>query len=156
MISSPQIQARTGLFARVLGPYLLVAALTMVARASYMRTMLAQFDADSVWSWVSGAFILPMGLVVIVLHPYWRGAAATIVSLLGWMTIAKGIALMTFPHAYLSMGNNAVGVAPWWQVGSVITALVGLYLTVIGWIPGASRPIARSAARPPRDLPRAA
>ena len=31
MSSSPQIQARTGLFARILGPYLIVAALTMVA-----------------------------------------------------------------------------------------------------------------------------
>ena len=156
MIASPQIQARTGLFARVLGPYLIVAALTMVARASYMRTMLAHFGSDSVWPWVSGAFVLPMGLVVIVLHPYWRGAAATIVSLLGWMTVAKGVALMAFPHAYLSMGNNAVGVAPWWQVGSVIVALLGLYLTVIGWIPGASQPIAPSAASPPRDLRRAA
>lgn len=102
MISSPQIHARTALFARVLGPYLVVAALTMVTRASYMRTLLAQFDKDSVWPWVSGAFVLPMGLVVIVLHPYWRGAAATIVSLLGWLTTVKGIALMSFPHAYLS------------------------------------------------------
>ena len=55
MSSSPQIQARTGLFARVLGPYLIVAALTMVARASDMRTLLAQFDADSVWPWITGA-----------------------------------------------------------------------------------------------------
>lgn len=135
---------------------LILAALTMVARASYMRTLLAQFDADAMWPWVSGAFVLPMGLIIIVLHPYWRGAAATIVSLLGWLTAFKGLALMAFPHAYLSMGNNAVGVAPWWQVGTVIVALVGLYLIVIGWIPAASRPISRSAARPPRDLPRAA
>jgi hypothetical protein len=156
MSPPPQIQARTGLFARVLGPYLIVAALTMVARASDMRTLLAQFDADSVWPWITGAFVLPMGLVVIVLHPYWRGAAATIVSLLGWLTAFKGLALMAFPHAYLSMGNNAVGVSPWWQVGTVIVALVGLYLTVIGWIPAASRPMTRSAARPPRDLPRVA
>jgi hypothetical protein len=97
-----------------------------------------------------------MGLIIIVLHPYWRGAAATIVSLLGWLTAIKGVALMAFPHAYLSMGSDAVGVAPWWQVGTVIVGLVGLYLTVIGWVPAASQPISRSAARPPRDLPRAA
>jgi len=150
MSSSPQIQARTGLFARILGPYLIVAALTMVARASSMRTLLAQFDADSVWPWVTGAFVLPMGLIVIVLHPYWRGVAATIVSLLGWLTAFKGLALMAFPHAYLSMGNNAVGVAPWWQVCTAIVALVGLYLTVIGWIPAAASRY--RAVRPPDHL----
>ena len=38
----------------------------------------------------------------------------------------------------------------------MIVAVVGLYPTVIGWIPAASRPISRNAAHPPRDLPRAA
>lgn len=156
MVSSPHIQTRTVLFARVFGPYLIIAALTTVARTSDIRTLLAQFDANAVWPWVTGAFVLPMGLVVVALHPYWRGAAATIVSLLGWLTALKGVALMALPRAYLSLGNDAVGVAPWWQVGAVIVALVGLYLSVIGWVPAANRPSSRGVARPSHDVPRAA
>lgn len=156
MSITPQIQSRTRLFARVLGPYLLIAALTMVGRTAYMRTMIDAFAADTVWPWVAGAFILPMGLVVIALHPYWRGPAATIVSLLGWLTAFKGIALMAFPNTYLSMGYTAVSATHWWQATSVLVALVGLYLTCIGWIPARSHPSSHQTVSATPDLPRAA
>jgi hypothetical protein len=97
-----------------------------------------------------------MGLVVIALHPYWRGPAATIVSLLGWLTAFKGIALMAFPQTYLSMGHTAVSATPWWQASSIFVALVGLYLTFIGWIPARSHPSSHQSVGTTPDLPRAA
>ena len=134
MSATPQIQPRTRLFARVLGPYLVIVALTMIGRSHFIPTMIEAFSADTVWSWVAGAFVLPMGLVVIALHPYWRGPAATIVSLLGCLTVAKGIALMAFPQRYLSVGHTAVSATPWWQASSAVVVVIGLYLTYIGWI----------------------
>ncbi|SKK66993.1 Uncharacterised protein [Mycobacteroides abscessus subsp. massiliense] len=55
------------MFARILGPYLLIAALTVVGRPAHMRTLLSAFtDTNaSVWTWVLGAFVLPMGLASI-------------------------------------------------------------------------------------------
>ncbi|SHS99942.1 membrane protein [Mycobacteroides abscessus subsp. abscessus] len=85
------------------------------------------------WTWVLGAFVLPMGLVVVVLHPWWRGAPAMLVSTLGWLMVIKGAALMAFPDMYLSMGHRLVDMMPWWQTVSAAMALVGLYLTVEGW-----------------------
>ena len=134
MSATPQIQPRTRLFARVLGPYLVIVALTMIGRSTFIPTMIEAFSADTVWSWVAGAFVLPMGLVVIALHPYWRGPAATIVSLLGCLTVVKGIALMAFPQRYLSVGHTAVSATPWWQASSAVVVVIGLYLTYIGWI----------------------
>ena len=131
MSATPQIQPRTRLFARVLGPYLVIVALTMSGRSTLIVAMIEAFSADDSWPWVVGAFVLLMGLVVIALHPYWRGPAATIVSLLGCLTALKGIALMAFPQRYLSAGHTAVSATPWWQAGS---AVVGLYLTYVGWV----------------------
>jgi hypothetical protein len=155
MSATPQIQPRTRLFARVLGPYLVIAALTMIGRATYMRTMIEAFTADTVWPWVAGAFVLPMGLVVIALHPYWRGPAATIVSLLGCLTAFKGIALMAFPQTYLSMGHT-VDATPWWQAISAVFVVIGLYLTYIGWIPTRSHQGSHQSVGTAPDLPRAA
>lgn len=135
-MSTPHpIEYRTRMFARVLGPYLLIASVTLVARPTYVKNLLHAFDGSSVWPWITGAFVLPMGLVVVALHPYWRGFAAAAVSVLGWMTVAKGIALMTFPQSYLSMGQDAVAGTPWWIISVATMALVGLYLTVVGWAP---------------------
>lgn len=135
MTSPQQIRYRTKMFARILGPYLLIAALTVVGKPAYMRTLLSALtDANAnVWTWVLDAFVLPMGLVVVVLHPWWRGAPAMLVSTLGWLMVIKGAALMAFPDMYLSMGHRLVDMMPWWQTVSAAMALVGLYLTVEGW-----------------------
>jgi cytochrome bd-type quinol oxidase subunit 2 len=154
MNNSQQTEARTRMFARVLGPYLVVVTITAVARASQMRMLVSEFEANSVWAFVTGAFILLSGLIVVALHQYWRGAAAIIVSVLGWMTAIKGLALLAFPQAYISTVNSAVD-AVWWRIGFVVIALVGLYLTYVGWAPAPNRPAPQAATNAP-DLPRAA
>ncbi|WP_157897172.1 hypothetical protein [Mycobacteroides salmoniphilum] len=98
MSSSLQIQNRTRIFARVFGPYLFVSALTLVMHASDLRALLSDLDGNTLWPWGIGAFVLPMGLIII-LHPYWRGAAPITVLLLGWLTAVKGLALMR-PHGH--------------------------------------------------------
>ena len=155
MSSSQQTQAATRIFARVTGPFLVVVTATAIARAADMRTLLAEFRANSVWSWVTGAFVLLSGLVVVALHQYWRGAAAIIVSLLGWLTTLKGFLLMALPKTYLSFASTAIEAGTAWRGGFIVMALVGLYLTYIGWIPARSRPTAQPASST-SDLPRAA
>jgi hypothetical protein len=155
MSASVHAEARTRMFARVLGPYLVAITITALARASEMRSLLSQFDAGPVWPWLTGAFVLLGGLVVVALHQYWRGAAAIIVSVVGWMTILKGVFLIAFPHPYLSIAGSAVNTGTWWRAGFVVIALVGLYLTYVGWAPTSGRPMPRPASSSP-DLPRAA
>lgn len=155
MSSSQQSQARTRMFARVIGPFLVIVTATAVGRASDMRTLLSQFGANSVWPWVTGAFVLLSGLVVIALHQCWRGTAEVIVSVLGWVTAVKGLFLMAFPHTYLSAANSAVGATGWWVSSFIVMGLVGLYLAYVGWAPAPSRPAPQAAATTP-DLPRAA
>jgi hypothetical protein len=154
MNTSPQSEVRTRMFARVFGPYLVVITLTALARASQMRTLASDFGANPVWAFVTGAFILLSGLIVVALHQYWRGAAAIIVSVLGWMTTVKGLALLAFSHPYISTVNSAVD-GVWWRVGFVVIALVGVYLTYVGWVPVPRRPAPQAAGTAP-DLPNAA
>src|ERR1700758_3447254 len=89
-----QTDTKTRMFARVLGPFLVVVTVTAVGRSSQMRTLLSEFGANSVWPWVAGAFVLLSGLIVVALHQNWRGAPAIIVSILGWMTTLKGLCLV--------------------------------------------------------------
>ena len=135
MSSSSHVPHRTRLFARVIGPYLLLTALSLSTRPDLYQALMKAFSGDAAWPWIAGAFGLPMGLVVIALHPYWRGPAAFLVSLLGWLTAFKGLALMTFPQRYLTVGQDVVGARPWWQISVVVMGLIGLYLSMVGWAP---------------------
>jgi len=153
MDASPQ--ARTRLLSRALGPFLVIVDATAVARASDMQTLLSQFEANSLWTWVTGAFILLFGLIVVAVHQYWHGAAAIIVSLLGWMITLRGLLLFAFPQTFVSVANSMIGAKAWWVAACVVFAVVGLYLTYVGWAPVPNRPKSRAADAAP-DLPQAA
>lgn len=155
MSTSQQAKAGTRMFARVLGPFLVMVIATTVARTSDMRTLLSEFGANFVWPWVTGAFILLSGLVVVALHQYWHGAAPVIVSSLGWLTALKGLFLMAFPRTYVSVADSALDATSWWWTGFVIMGLIGLYLTYVGWVPAPTRSTAQTTGSA-QDLPRAA
>lgn len=142
-------------FARVLGPFFAIVSATVVARAPDMRELLAEFGTTAIWPWVSGAFVLMGGIIVVALHPYWRGVAAVIVSLLGWLMVVRGVVLLAFPDAFMSIANDAIGAETLWRIKFGGIALVGLYLTYVGWIARPKGSVAQAPSSIP-DLPRAA
>ncbi|OBB94588.1 hypothetical protein [Mycobacterium sp. 852002-30065_SCH5024008] len=155
MNAPQQPQTTTRFFARVLGPFLVIVDVTAVARASDMQSLLSQFEANSMWTFVTGAFVLLLGLTIVAAHQSWRGAAAAIVSLLGWLIVLRGLLLLAFPKFFASLANDMIGAQAWWIAACVVFALVGVYLTYVGWAPAPTRPKSQAAAASP-DLPRAA
>lgn len=82
--------SRTRAFARILGPFLTIVPLTAAIRASEMQTLLSDFEAEPVWSWVVGAFVLLLGLTVVALHTSWANPPAAIISFVGWAMVLRG------------------------------------------------------------------
>ncbi len=154
MSSSPESPTTTRMFARVLGPFLVIICITAVVRAPDTRTLLSEFGASALWPWMAGSFVLLAGLIIIALHPYWRGVAAIIVSVLGWLVALRGLLLLTFPATFVSMANSVIGASALWNTVYICFALIGLYLAYVGWTPAPSRPKPQSASLTP-DLPRA-
>ena len=159
MKSSNQLQNRTRMFARVMGPYMAIIAALGAVRPDDLRMMLSKFEADPLLSWVTGAFTLLLGLVVVALHPYWRGGAAIIVSVVGWLVAVQGLLLVAGSHAYFAIASSAVDTMGWARAGAAAEVLIvlylGLYLSLVSWVPARTRPVSQPASSTP-DLPRAA
>jgi hypothetical protein len=132
---SVQVQHRTRMFSRVLGPYFTIVAAVVALRAPNMRQLLSEFTASDVWPWVVGAFILMGGIAIVAFHQVWRGAAGIIVSVLGWLLVARGFFLLAFPDTFASVANRVIGSGGVWQAVYVAFAVIGLYLTYVGWKP---------------------
>ncbi|MFW3113493.1 hypothetical protein MHAE_06944 [Mycobacterium haemophilum DSM 44634] len=143
------------MFARVFGPFFVIVPVIIVVRAPDMRTLLSDFGANPLWPWVTGAFLLMGGLIVIALHQYWRSAAAVIVSLLGWVLALRGFFLLAFPKTFMSMANSAIDATAVWAAVYIGLALIGLYLTYVGWVAARRGPTSQATSSKP-DLPRAA
>jgi hypothetical protein len=159
MASSHQPHNRTKMFARVMGPYMAILAVIAALRPDDLRAMLSKFEADPLLSWVTGVFTLLLGLVVVALHPYWRGGAAIIVSVVGWLVAVQGLLLVIGSHAYFAVANSAVDTMGWATTGAAAEVLIvlflGLYLSLVSWVPPRTRLVSQAASSAP-DLPRAA
>ncbi len=135
MSASQESQTRTRMFARVLGPFLFIVDVTAMVRAPDMQQLLSQFEANSLWTFVTGAFILLFGLIIVAAHQYWVGAPAIIVSVLGWLVVLRGLLLVAVPKVFVSVANSMIGAEAWWVTLCIVFALIGLYLTYVGWAP---------------------
>ena len=141
-------QIRTRMFARAFGPFFLIVPSIIAVRASsQMPVLLHEFTNDPMWQWVLGAVLLMWGSIIIAFHQYWRSAAAILVSLLGWFLAIRGVLVLAIPDIYDSAGKmleqNDILVVR----GIFITlALVGLYLTYVGWVAKLKQQEPRDAA----------
>jgi hypothetical protein len=127
---------RTRMFARAFGPFFLIVPSIIAVRASsQMPVLLREFSNDPMWQWELGALLLMWGSVIIAFHQYWRSVAAVLISLLGWFLAIRGVLILAIPDVYDSagsaLGQNAI---PLVRVIFAGLALVGLYLSYVGWI----------------------
>src|SRR5215469_15965395 len=93
-------EAHTRAFARMIGPWLVLVPGIIAFRAHDMGPLATAFFQSSLFIWFAGALLLFLGLLIIAFHQYWSSAAAVIISLLGWILVLRGVALMAAPKLY--------------------------------------------------------
>lgn len=134
-MSISTVDHRTRTVARILGPYLTIVAVVVLFRTPDMRSLLTEFTETAVWPWVMGALVLLAGIAIVATHQRWRRPAAIVVSILGWMLVARGVLLLAFPEIFAELANRTIDAAGVWRNVVVVLGVIGLYLTYVGWRP---------------------
>lgn len=138
----PADETSTRTFARVLGPYYVIVCGSGLVHKQSSLPLLSDIG---VWPWATGAPILMLGLVVIVLHPFWRNVTAAIISVMGWSMALRGFALLAFPGTTASVVDAVTGARAHLTI-YIVLGVLGLYLTYAGW--GRANLRRRSAGAP--------
>jgi hypothetical protein len=130
---------RTRTYARVFGPYLVIATGVIFVHAPAMIPALTSFFASPALVFITAALMLFAGLFIIANHQYWSSGPAVVISLFGWFLLLRALALMFLPQHYEAVGLGPHGVL----IGRVVFGfvfLLGLWLTWTGWIAKAPEP----------------
>ncbi len=134
MPATPESEARTRAFARVIGPFLVIVPGIVAVRAPGMGVQLSAFFENAALVWITGGLLVFAGLFIIANHQYWSSASAILVSLFGWFLALRGLALLVAPHLYEKAGIEAMNAIPLVRAGFSLLVLAGLWLTYTGWI----------------------
>lgn len=125
--------ARTRLMCRILGPFLLVVALTIFTRYETMPVLLPAFMRDAPLLFVTGVFTLLTGLAILAFHPHWNTWPAIAVSVIGIVIVLRGAALMIAPEVVIGMAEHVVR----WPISMLVLTTIALacggWLTFVGW-----------------------
>jgi hypothetical protein len=140
--ATPESQARTRAFARVIGPWLVIVPGIIALRAPDMGPLAADFFKSNLFVWFAGALLLFVGLLVIAFHQYWSGVAPVLISLFGWVLMIRGLILMAAPHLYERIGKPMETTLLIRFIFGVLIA-IGLYLTYVGWLARPAAPAGR-------------
>jgi hypothetical protein len=109
-------------------------AVTLFARQGALPTLLPAFMQDAPLVLASGAFTLMAGLAIVGEHHHWTGASAIVISLIGVVAALKGASLMIAPSLGAEMTAAVVRTPLLLLIVAGVALLVGLWLSVVGWL----------------------
>lgn len=136
MPATPEADARTRAFARVIGPYVALVTAVIIIRIPAMASgaFLNDIFASDIHVWILGTGLLLGGLIIVANHQLWHRPAAVMISLFGWFLALRGLLLLVAPGlVQRGVATSLPKVLPV-QLGFGLLTLMGLYLSYVGWI----------------------
>lgn len=119
--------------AQLLGVVLVVIGLALLLRTNHFQKMYQEIIKSEMMLILSGIFALVLGTVIVLSHNIWEASWVVILTIFGWMGVAKGVLLLLLP------GEMAQMTSKWFKgkglliFAGVFYLLLGLVLGYFGW-----------------------
>src|SRR3989344_9392905 len=84
--------------AQVMGVYFVVVGLSLVLYPKRTIRAIHEIADDYLVPYLSGAIALVVGLLVVLTHNVWDDLTTSTVSLVGWLSLIKGVLFFILPH----------------------------------------------------------
>ena len=123
------MSSRTAYLSRLLGLFAIVVALAMITYKQETVETIAALMSNSASVFAVGLIAVAAGLALILAHNVWSGGAATvIVTLVGWLSLIKGLACLFLPQQTLAGLAGSQRYERLFYLSPVISLLLGFYL----------------------------
>ncbi|MFP4640295.1 MAG: hypothetical protein ACOC02_04830 [Guyparkeria sp.] len=122
----------TTLVARILSMVYLAFAAGLLLNRHHYENLLDELYRNTASTYLSGFLALVFGMLIIHFHNRWQVDWSLLVTLVGWLALAKGLLLITVPRQVIALSRrlyrgSVVTVYPW------AIALLGLLFAYIGF-----------------------
>ena len=128
---------RTGLasmltiyLAKLLGLYCIILALTLSMNRQSAIATVNEWMRSPPLIMLTGAIALTIGLALVIGHNVWSGALPVTVTVLGWLTLIKGLTFLALPPAKAARFYEALKYERFFFVYMGVAFVLGLYLIV--------------------------
>lgn len=129
------MRSHTVFLSRLIGLYCILAALSMAIRKATIVETVKALLSDSPLMFIVGILTLVGGLAIVLAHNVWSGGAPEVmVTLVGWLTLAKGLLfLFLSPQAEADFLLNSLHYERFFYVYVTMSLVIGIYMTYEGF-----------------------
>lgn len=122
-------------FARLIGPVMLVAAITMLVDRDAIRDIAEDFMNSPALIYLAGVLTLVMGIAIVTFHNTWVMDWRIIITLFGYIAVMSGVFRMALPTKVKQLGDWMLETKMIVRSAAVLNGLLGAFLTFKGFIP---------------------
>ncbi len=119
--------------AKMLAIYFVVAGIGIMFNTKRISHMVDGFRKNAGLSYSIGAFTLLLGAAFVIAHNIWSGWE-TIITIIAWITLIKGILFFLIPGPYMKFAKTVVKAGGAYFVLSILTVVLGLVLGYFGFL----------------------
>jgi len=126
---------RTQFLSRLLGLYCIIIAVAMLVQKESTLETITALVQDRPLMFVVGVITLFAGLSMVLAHNVWSGgSAAIVVTILGWITLLKGLLFLVLPPATaVEFYLGTMHYARLFYVYAAFSLALGVYLAYSGF-----------------------
>ena len=126
---------RTVFLSRYVGLFELIVAVAMFAHQSDFVEAVTALLRDRPLLFLASVITVAVGLALVLAHNRWSdGAPALVVTLIGWMTLIKGVLLLLLPPAAaLTLFVSELHYERFYYFYAALALALGIYLTAAGF-----------------------
>lgn len=118
--------------AQLIGPVMLAVGVGIFFSRDYYMKVYRHLESETLAVLMSGIAALVIGIVMVMTHNIWSGFVPTVVTLVGWLSILKGLMLIVMPKAVNRIGDRLP--ASWFPVIGAVYALLGAFLSYTAYL----------------------
>lgn len=118
------------LVARILAVTYLCAAIGIFSGRVSIEDIMKDYERSPGLMYLSGFITLVIGMILVTYHNRWDGGWPVVVTVVGWLTLLKGVMLMAFPKAWLLFKKSYTNTKLW----SIPLLCLGLLFAYFGFV----------------------
>lgn len=122
------------LLARIIGPLFWVVGLGFLVNLEHYTKMLVNFLENSEMYYFSGTLAFIIGMAMVLFHNLWVADWRLVITVIGWMSLFKGVGRIIFPNIGLRVARNLLGGGNTaLSVGAGVMLILGVWLSYQGF-----------------------
>ena len=121
----------TNYLAQVWGIFLVLVPLALLINPKYLKRLFIEAENEATMLFLAMVSLI-IGLAMILSYNVWDKNWQVIITILGWLSLAKGLAVLFFPE-YIKKYVRKMENAPFLPIALVVMIFVGLVITYLGF-----------------------